>query len=68
MKMHQPSHLLSKSLFFIEKGGDAMNNYNITCDVRTGAKKRKEVMPMQNQGEFAYCVRRTHVPWSTLYA
>ena len=45
-----------------------MNNYNITCDVRTGAKNRKEVMPMQNQGEFAYCVRRTHVPWSTLYA
>ena len=45
-----------------------MNTYNITCDVRTGAKKRKEVMPMQNQGEFAYCVRCTHVPWSTLYA
>ena len=46
-----------------------MNTYNITCYLKTGAKKkRKEVMPMQNQGEFAYCVRCTHVPWSTLYA
>ena len=39
--MHQPSQLLSKSLFLKKKGGDSMNTYIITCDVRTGAKKEK---------------------------